>query len=90
MQLVDADNNIIAQGDAKPQHGFYPTPYWQSGEDIVDSYHLPLNPNLPPGSYDILVGFYEADTGVRLQILDEAGQFKSDHARLSNIQIWSP
>lgn len=90
VQLVDADNNIIAQGDAKPQNGFYPTPYWQSGEQIIDTYHLPLSHDTPPGSYDILLGFYEAGNGARLQILDEAGQFKSDHVRLTGIEVRTP
>jgi hypothetical protein len=32
VQLVDAQNTILAQGDSKPQAGFYRTPYWQPGE----------------------------------------------------------
>ena len=89
-QLVDADNNIIAQGDAKPQNGFYPTPYWQPGEQIIDTYRLPLSHDTPPGSYDILLGFYEAGNGARLQILDDAGQFKSDHVRLRGVEVREP
>lgn len=89
-QLVDGQNNIIVQGDAKPQAGFYPTPYWQPGEQIIDTYTLPLGPNTPAGNYAILLGFYEADNGNRLQILDEAGQFKSDHVRLENVTVAAP
>jgi hypothetical protein len=90
-QLVDPTNNvIIAQGDSKPQDGFYPTPYWQPGETIVDRHTFSLPRELPPGHYDLLVGFYEAENGQRLQILDEAGAFESDHVRLSNIQVQAP
>lgn len=91
VQLVDPLNStIIAQGDSKPQDGFYPTPYWQPGETIVDRHTFSLPHELPPGSYDLLFGFYEAGNGQRLQILDEAGVFKSDHVRLSNIQVQAP
>lgn len=89
-QLVDAGNNILAQGDSKPQQGFYPTPYWQPGEQIIDTYTLPLSPDLPPGIYDILLGFYEVENGNRLQILDEAGQFAGDYVRLTGIHIEKP
>lgn len=90
VQLVDKDNNIIAQGDSKPQRGFYPTPHWQPGEQIVDTYPLRLPPDTPPGSYNILLGFYNAADGARLQILDQAGQFKSDHVRLPGVQVKAP
>jgi len=90
VQLVDSGNNILAQGDSKPQQGFYPTPYWQPGERVIDTYTLPLDGKLLPGGYDILLGFYEAETGRRLQVLDEAGRFKRDHVRLTGIQVDAP
>jgi hypothetical protein len=90
VQLVDRENNILAQGDAKPQRGFYRTTYWQPGEQVIDSFSLQLEPEIPAGDYDILVGLYEADNGARLQILDDAGQFVSDHVRLSRIRIHKP
>lgn len=90
VQLVDRANQILAQGDSKPQDGFYPTPAWQPGETIIDQHNFPLTGNIPPGSYDLLVGFYEAVNGQRLQILDEAGVFQSDYVRLSGIQVRAP
>ncbi len=90
VQLVNTQNNILAQADGKPQNGFYPTTYWQPGETIIDRHPVPLPANLPLGNYDLLLGFYEAETGQRLQILDEAGIFKSDHLRLTDIQVQAP
>ncbi|RME96730.1 MAG: hypothetical protein D6768_21230 [Chloroflexi bacterium] len=87
VQVVDAENNIVAQGDSKPQRGFYSTPHWQPGEQIVDSHIIAIGDDVPPGTYDVLVGFYEAAGGQRLQILDEAGQFKADHLRLRGVEI---
>jgi hypothetical protein len=87
VQLVDGKNNIVAQRDTKPQDGFYGTPYWQPGELVIDSHTVPLPDDLPPGRYNLLFGFYEADTGHRLQILDEAGEFVNDHMRLPDIEV---
>jgi hypothetical protein len=87
VQLVDGENNIVAQRDTKPQGGFYGTPYWQPGELVIDSHAVPLPDDLSPGRYDLLFGFYEANTGHRLQILGEAGQFVSDHVRLPDIEV---
>lgn len=87
VQLVNARDGIVAQGDSKPQQGFYGTPYWQQGEQIVDSHIFPVPVDVPPGAYEILVGFYNAADGRRLQILDEAGVFKGDHVRLGPVEI---
>ena len=85
-QLVDADNNIIGQGDGKPQHGFYPTPFWQPGETIVDLHSIPIEANTLPGMYNLIVGLYD-NNGNRLQILDDSGEFISDHIRLPDIEL---
>ncbi len=90
IQLVDSHNTIVAQGDGKPQDGFYTTNFWQPGEQIIDRHTFSLPAGLPGGRYDLLLGFYEAATGNRLQILDEAGVFQSDHVRLSGIQVQGP
>jgi hypothetical protein len=90
VQLVGADDTIMAQADTKPQNGYYATPYWQPGEQILDTHTFPLPLDLPPGRYDIIFGFYEAETGLRLQILDEAGVFVSDHGRIEAIEVQTP
>jgi hypothetical protein len=90
VQLVNSANEIKSQGDNRPQQGFYPTPFWQPGEQVIDAYTLPLPADLPTGSYDLILGFYEPGSGARLQILDDAGQFKSDHVRISGLEIQSP
>ena len=87
VQVINAKNEIVAQKDDKPQNGFYATPFWQPGETITDPHLIPLAPDVPAGQYDILIGLYEVESGLRLQILDERGQFKSDHLRLSNVEL---
>ena|GEM_PF-2529224 len=86
VQLVQADNTIVAQRDGRPQNGFFPTPAWQPGEQVVDRHTVPLPADLA-GHYDLLVGLYEPESGARLQILDEAGQFQSDHVRITDLRV---
>lgn len=86
-QLVDADNQIIAQGDSQPQAGFYRTRDWQPGEQIIDRRLFLIPPSTPPGEYDLLLGLYNPADGQRLQILDEAGTFLNDHVRLSGLSV---
>lgn len=90
VQMVGPADQILAQSDGKPQEGFYPTLSWQPGEAIIDQHTFPLPGDIAPGSYDLLVGFYEVENGQRLQILDDAGVFQSDYVRLSGIQVQAP
>ncbi|MBN1993671.1 MAG: glycosyltransferase family 39 protein [Anaerolineae bacterium] len=90
VQLLDPNNRIVAQKDNKPQDGFYGTLYWQPGEVVIDLHSVLIPPDIPPGQYNLLLGFYETETGLRLQILDETGAFKSDHVRLTGIKVQSP
>lgn len=82
VQLVDGQNEIVAQRDDKPQNGFYATPYWQPGERVVDTHIVPLASDLPAGSYDLLIGLYEVESGLRLPLAEG-----SDHIRLNKVSI---
>ena len=71
-QLLNEQNEIIAQQDNWPVNGRWPPTCWAGGETVADSYRLPLPPDLPPGQYRLIVGLYDAATGARL--LAEDGQ----------------
>ena len=73
--LVDAAGNLKAQQDNVPQQGHYPTLWWDPGETIIDSYNLPLPPDLAPGQYTLRVGLYEPQTGRRLPLQNEGQDF---------------
>lgn len=63
VHVVDAaTGQIVAQADAEPRGGTYPTSMWQPGEYISDDYHF----DLPAGRYSAEVGFYLPETGYRL------------------------
>jgi hypothetical protein len=61
----------VAQGDAMPLVGAYPTGRWQSGESIIDPLELRLPADLPPGNYTLYVGLYRLDTLARLPLAND-------------------
>lgn len=66
VHLVDANGNIIAQDDAPPQRGAYPTSFWDVGEIVVDEHALAIPREVMPGEYRLAVGMYRARDGGRL------------------------
>jgi hypothetical protein len=77
-QLLNEQNEIIAQQDNWPVNGQWPPTCWSGGETVADSYRLSLPPDLPPGQYRLVAGLYDAATGERL--LTEDG--------LDGVVIW--
>jgi 4-amino-4-deoxy-L-arabinose transferase-like glycosyltransferase len=71
--LVDDQGQVAAQHDGPPGDGCCPTHTWAEGEVIVDEHVIPLRANLPLGSYDLVVGLYDEETGVRLLAYDGQG-----------------
>jgi hypothetical protein len=63
---------IVAQMDARPLSGTYPTNSWLSGEVVSDEVALSLA-GVPPGEYRLAVGMYETGSGDRAPIVDAKG-----------------
>lgn len=65
VHLLTESGQIIAQHDALPRAGAYPTPWWRPGVIIEDNHTLPIPGDAPEGRYRLLAGLYSAETGVR-------------------------
>jgi len=80
IHLVDPDTGgQVAGFDGPP--GF-PTRFWQPGYAIIDQRQLALPADLPPGQYELRIGWYNlADFG-RLPLADG-----NDNLRLSVVEI---
>ncbi len=65
------DDRVVAQQDQIPLAGSRPTTGWLPGEYLADSYTLFVPADAPPGTYELIVGLYAAQTGERLR--DSAG-----------------
>ena len=71
VHLIDASGQVVAQGDGPPVSGQYPTSAWTTGELIADDRQVSLPAALPPGEYQLLVGFYRPADGQRLPVTSE-------------------
>ena len=71
VHLVGADGDqALAQGDAPPLAGRWPTSLWLPGVPLDDGHIVPLPPDLQPGVYHLLTGLYDPATGERLPLPD--------------------
>lgn len=82
VHVVDAQGELVAQRDAPPLQGRYPTFAWNDGEWVRDTFVLELPNDLSPGEYTVIVGMYNPLTGER--ILTSENQ---DHARIATLFI---
>lgn len=57
---------LVAQADAPPLAGWYPTSWWAAGEIIADVHTFSVPATLPAGSYQLVIGWYNPQTGERL------------------------
>ena len=67
VHLLDASGAIVAQHDAPPRRGTYPTSIWEVGETITDEYEL----TIPAGArapFTLAIGMYAPLTQQRLPI----------------------
>jgi hypothetical protein len=63
---LDANNHILAQSDAQPRGGAYPTHAWGAGEIVTDTHRINLVPELRAQVTHITLGLYTVADGVRL------------------------
>ncbi|MEZ4767563.1 MAG: lamin tail domain-containing protein [Caldilineales bacterium] len=80
VQVHSPQSGMAAQLDSQPAGGDNPTRAWKAGEVVVDQVVLAVSPEAAPGSYRLLLGFYQPATGERLDVQDEAGNAAPDQA----------
>ena len=58
----------VAQSDAQPRGGAYPTGVWRPGDEVYHPVTLQVPLGTPDGDYAVLVGLYDAATGDRMAV----------------------
>jgi len=71
VHLRDATGATVAQRDAQPLDGDYPTSRWRVGEVVIDPHRVELPSDLPPGEYQLRVGLYRLETLERLPVAND-------------------
>jgi hypothetical protein len=91
VHLIDGANRVIAQQDAPPLGGAFPTflwfPKWVPGQSVVDPYRLTVPEGTPPGDYLIEVGMYGFTTFQRAPFFDPAGNLSGDRFILGVVRV---
>lgn len=89
--LVGPDGRIYGQQDKAPGlRGKQPTTSWVAGEVVTDPVEIKLAPDAPPGSYQLRVGLYLAESGARLPLRDVSGAPAGDALDLATITVSTP
>jgi hypothetical protein len=89
VHLRDERGATVATGDAAP-NWFVPLPTsgWSGGEPGVWTAHtVGLPPDLAPGRYDLVVGWYDWQTGERLSLARSPGNPEGDELVLGPVTV---
>jgi hypothetical protein len=79
VHLTDSSGEIVAQQDAPPRRGAYPTSFWDAGEVIDDTVELRV-PREKEGGLSLWIGLYDGTTMQRLPL--RAGNPAPDAVRI--------
>jgi hypothetical protein len=78
----------LAQHDGPPGGGCCPANTWTESEVIVDRHVISIAADLAPGSYNLVAGMYDEETGTRLPVFDRDGnQLPHDRVTISTVVI---
>jgi hypothetical protein len=69
VHLVDSQEHIVSQCDQIPVEWTRPTAGWMPGEVIADGCILTMRNGLPPGDYQVRMGWYDPIDGKRVPVL---------------------
>ncbi len=78
IQLLNPQNEMMAQRDRQPLNGLYPTSRWQPGDIISDRFVLAVSGNELSGGNKLVTGLYDLTSGVRLPAYNHQGQLLPD------------
>lgn len=87
VQAVDDQGGKAGQLDRLPCGGECLTPGWQPGDIVGERLLLPIRPDAQPGTYRLILGMYDLQTGQRLPVLDARGGAAGDSLSLGTLTI---
>lgn len=85
--LLNEDDVLVAQRDAEPADGRFPTSAWPKGTTFSHSVSLQLPADLPPGDYRLFVGMYRWPSLERLPVLSDVPGAENNMIELGKVRI---
>jgi hypothetical protein len=67
VHVMDGDRQLVANGDAPPLQGGFPTRLWRPGDRVADEHIIQYD--VPPGPHAVQVGLYDPVAGTRLPVV---------------------
>ncbi len=87
IQVIDEHGTKVAQIDRLPCDGACPTTAWRPGELMGEHYELAIDASAPSGTFRVIAGMYDLDTGARLPVLDAAGHPAGDYVVVGTVSV---
>ena len=87
LHIVQGWDAKWAANDGPPVSGTTQTRYWAPGEIHVDARPVRLPGDIPPGIYEIEIGWFSDTDGARLDILAEDGHIIDDWLLLNTLMV---
>jgi hypothetical protein len=78
---------VVAQRDGQPCQGLFPTSQWRAGDLIRDSFAITLPPDVPPGDYPLVIGWYTYPDFTRLPLLSAGRALPDNRAIIATITV---
>jgi hypothetical protein len=80
VHLVGPTGQPATSHDGIPMNKRYPTLGWGPGDVVPDTHSLPLEPDMPLGTYTLKVGMYRWPSMERLPVRNDGGIEQADQA----------
>ena len=90
VELVDVTTQVANRVEAAPLGGKYPLQRWPPGIYVAEAWHLPLDPNLAPGLYNLRMGLFRRADGEMINAMPIYSVSTADwvfYASLTRIKI---
>jgi hypothetical protein len=84
------DAQPLAQDDAPPRGGWFPTSAWRAGDRVPDVHVLRPPADLPAGSYPLWAGLYRPEDGSRLRATGREARLPHDLVPLGTVEVMDP
>ncbi len=86
VHVLDETGQLIAQYDSVPGQGQRPVPGWLGGEVVEDRHDVAIPIDVAPGVYCVIVGLYDADSGIRLPV-SNSSEKNEDAVYIGHVEI---
>ncbi len=87
LHLRNSAGTIVAQDDHAPCSNSLNEADWRPGDVVVEPYQLTIPADAPPGTYRVVLGLYDADSGRRLPVRTATLPHDAEGVQIGFLQV---